>query len=282
MAPNIFEYTNYRDFLRDSYAHLKKTQDNFSYRYFAIKAGFSSSGFLHLIIDGKRNLSKDSVPRFSSALGLSKKEQQFFDTIVSFNQAKTPEAKRYYLELIHNLRSLKVGTSLGDHQFNYLSNWFYPVIRELISLLDFEENTAWIKARLCGRITCRQAQEAIDSLLKMGLVKRDASGRLVLSDANLTTEEEVKSTAAYTFHQQMLSVAKDVLATIPAVRREVSGITMAVSRRHFNEIKKKIHQFRNEVMQYLVDNPEMTEEVVQLDMLLFPLTNGETRQGGAK
>ena len=69
--PNIFEYADYREYLKDYYEHSKDTKDNFSYRYFAQKAGFASSNFLYLIIHGKRNLTKDYIPNFGKALGLS-------------------------------------------------------------------------------------------------------------------------------------------------------------------------------------------------------------------
>ncbi len=77
--PLIFEYSSYRDYLRDLYSYLKASRPYFSYRYFAAKAGFNSPNFLKLVIDGKRNLSSDSVKRFATALKLERDELAFFE-----------------------------------------------------------------------------------------------------------------------------------------------------------------------------------------------------------
>lgn len=278
MEPNVFEYTNYRKFLKDSYNHLKKTKEKFSYRWFAARAGFSSSSFLYLIIEGDRNLSKDYVPKFSEVLGLTKKERQYFDALVSFNQAKSPEAKKYYLELMYNLRKYKAGTPLADGQYEYLSRWYHPVIRELISMPDFREDPEWIKERLLGKVTPRQVEDAIETLLQIGLLKRNASGHLEPATANIVTEDEVMNTAALAFHQQMIAFANEIMSTLDAGKREVSGITMALSQKQFMEIKIRIKEFENEIASYLVNNPDTPDKVYQLHYMLFPLTTSESRE----
>jgi uncharacterized protein (TIGR02147 family) len=59
--PNIFNYLNYRDFLKDYYEEHKAKSPCFSYKYLANKAGFKSKSFFHEVITGKKNLSKDSM-----------------------------------------------------------------------------------------------------------------------------------------------------------------------------------------------------------------------------
>jgi len=282
MEPKIFEYTNYRDFLRDCYSHLKVTTENFSYRYFAKKAGIGSASYMHLIISGNRNLSKDYVPKFSSALGLTKKEQQYFDALVSFNQAKTPEAKRYYLELIHNLKKSKIGTPLTAAQYEYISKWYYPVIRELVLLPDFSEESSWIRARLNNKISSKNAADAVESLLVLGFLKRDENGKLTQVEANITTDEEVKDVAAINFHQQMLSLANEIIFAADQDKREVSGMTIAVSHRQFKDIQTRVREFQDSIAHYMVNNPDTPETVIQLQTLVFPVVSAEKDNGGSK
>ena len=58
----ITEYEDYRLYLRDFYEERKKTSV-FSWREFAKLAGFSSSGYLKLVCDGKTRLSKIGAVR---------------------------------------------------------------------------------------------------------------------------------------------------------------------------------------------------------------------------
>lgn len=277
---NIFEYTDYRKFLKDFYNQSKKANNAFSYRVFARKAGFSSSNFLYLIIEGKRNLTKEYILKFSNAIGLNNKEQQFFDALVSFNHAKDAEARRYYLELLYNLRKSKTGTLLTDAQYEFISTWYYPVIRELLALPDFKEDRAWIKKKLCNRVKGRQIDEAISTLIRLGLIQRDENRKLIPTEAHIITEDEVENVAAYKFHQQMLTLSKECLQQTEQHEREISGLTMAISEKVFQEVKRKIHEFEDEIIRLVANNEDDPERVYQLNLQLFPLTNG--KNGGKK
>ena len=50
-------------------------------------------------------------------MGLNKKESQFFEMLVSFDQAKTSEVKNYYLEMVKNFRGGERGKLLSDGQY---------------------------------------------------------------------------------------------------------------------------------------------------------------------
>jgi uncharacterized protein (TIGR02147 family) len=53
---DVFQYLDYRAFLRDYYKEKKAASKTFSYVNFARKAKISSSGFLLHVIKGERNL----------------------------------------------------------------------------------------------------------------------------------------------------------------------------------------------------------------------------------
>ena len=48
--PNIYQYQDYRQYLRDYYREQKQAKRNFSYRYFSEKAGINASAFLYYVI----------------------------------------------------------------------------------------------------------------------------------------------------------------------------------------------------------------------------------------
>ena len=62
-CPLVFGYVDYRRYLADYYAHAKKCHYGFSFRVFSKRAEISSSNYLRLVIDGKRNLTSDMADR---------------------------------------------------------------------------------------------------------------------------------------------------------------------------------------------------------------------------
>src|SRR3954471_936193 len=94
-SPDIYQYLDFRLFVRDYCSRQKSHRSSFSQRVFAQSAGIpmASSSFLPAVIAGKRNLSANYRLKFAKALGLDSKEMLFFELLVQFNQAKTMEEK---------------------------------------------------------------------------------------------------------------------------------------------------------------------------------------------
>jgi uncharacterized protein (TIGR02147 family) len=103
----LFEYQNFREYLRDYYAEQKASKKYFSYRYFAEKAGVNTPTFLLYIIEGKRNLTKSSIVKVSRAIGHSRDEADYFEHLVFFNQAATIEEKTHFYSRLIEMRKPK-------------------------------------------------------------------------------------------------------------------------------------------------------------------------------
>ena len=57
----IYEYSDYRQFVKDYYLENKARNHAFSLRYLAQKAGINSSAFFKFLMEGKRNLTKTAT-----------------------------------------------------------------------------------------------------------------------------------------------------------------------------------------------------------------------------
>ena len=85
---SIFDYTDYRLFLRDFYEAKKEQNPAITHRSIAEKVGFKSSGFFTQVLQGKSNISDEMADNFASFCKLKKQERAFFKTMVAFNQAR--------------------------------------------------------------------------------------------------------------------------------------------------------------------------------------------------
>lgn len=98
--PRVFDYMDYRRFLKDFYLYKKGSSSSFSYRSFSRLAGLRSSNFFKFVMDGKRNLSLSGIYRFASALSLKTEEIRFFTDLVLFDQAESEKERNHYYEQI--------------------------------------------------------------------------------------------------------------------------------------------------------------------------------------
>lgn len=270
----IYCYTDYRAYLRDAYAQAKQRLPVFSYRYVAKKAGFTSPNFLKLVIEGQRNLTADSIARFAKVFGLKRKERRFFEMLVQFNQAKDPEAQRHYYEQLLEFPEFCQAQELAQEQYEYLSQWYYPVIQELAVLPDFDESPAWIVRRLKRGIRETQARHAIECLCRLGLLQRDADGVLTPASQHVTTGDTPRAATAFQYHQQMIDLAKAALRTQPSAQREYGALTIAIAPRQLALLKNAIRDFRRVVLN--LASPASNEKpsaIYQLNIQLFGHTD---------
>jgi uncharacterized protein (TIGR02147 family) len=269
--PRIFEYGNYRDYLR-AYYSARKTQDAaFSYRFLARAAGFSSPNFLQLVIEGRRNLSPVGAERVATALRLRREEAAFFRDLVRLNQARTADERRDCAERLVRSQSFRRLQPLRQAQFEYYARWYFVAVRELSGTSGFREDPAWIARRLRPAVTVAEARDALEKLQTLGLLTRDSAGRLVQAEPTVSSGDEVSSAALVEFHRQMIRLGADSLERFPRERRDVSTVTVCVSATTSAEMKARIQRFRKELLALAERDPEPTE-VFQWNCQFFPLS----------
>ena len=267
----IFRYLDYREFLRDWYAYAKKSRASVSFRSFSKKAGFQSTNFFKLVMEGKRNLTEESLNKFAEGLDLNKQEKEFFRNLVYFNQVKTHEEKNFYYQQLLRSRKYSELKPLEREQFEYYSNWYHPVLRELIASPDFDGTPEWLAGRVLPLITAEQAAKSLELLERLGFIRKTGPSKWVQSDLLISTGPEAASLMVTEYHKNLLQITRHALETIAPEKRDVSTMTLGVAKERLTEIKKKIQEFRQDILK-LVSSDRHPETVVQLNIQMFPVT----------
>jgi uncharacterized protein (TIGR02147 family) len=270
IKPDVLHYSNYRTFLADYYEFKKSESPIFSHRYFAKKAGITSPNYLKLVMDGQRNLTKKSLVKFALALGLKGLRAEFFENLVFFNQSMEITERNLYYGNILRTRAKAGLRKLEESQFQLYSDWRHIAVRELATVKGFRPDAGWVAKKLGKAITEKEAEESLNLLALLGLLKKTANG-FAQSDVNITTSDEVRSLLVKNYHHQMIRMAGTALDYLPAAKRDVSSITIPIHARDFAKLKEQIQLMRKELLN-LAAEPGAGEDVVQVNIQLFPLT----------
>lgn len=275
---HIFEYLDYRAYLRDFYAQQKAARRGFSHRAFSRRAGLRSSNYLGLVIKGERDLSTEMAPRFAHACGLVKQEADFFCELVAYCQATTTDERARHQERLARYRRFRDAHQLLDEQTAYHAHWYVPAIRELVSLPGFREDPKWLAAMLEPPISPKQASDALETLSRLGLLVRDSHGKLSQAQALLTTGPGPLGHQIFVYHQSMIELGKQALDRIPRELRDISSVTLCVADSTIPLLKQRLRELRRELLQ-LAELEATPERVVQLNLQLFPLSRPLPRVG---
>ena len=247
--PCVFDFADYRDFLKASFEFTKALYPSYSETAFIMKAGLgaNSRGYLGLIIRRKRNLSAKTILGFSKALKLSQKEALFFENLVLYNQSKSEKDKNLYFERMKkHIKGRRTDSfNLLESQYNYFTNWYVVAIRELVALKDFSEDALWIIRMLRNRVNKKEVIGAIEDLLNLGLLARNSEGRLYQSNEIVRFVcDDMKFSVVSKIHRQILDNAKISIDEDPYESRSTSAIVLAADSSRFDEMREEIKEIR--------------------------------------
>lgn len=273
-AKKVFEYLDYREFLKDYYNSKKEANPAFSLRVFSDKIGFKAKDFISRVMNGDKNLSNQSIPKVASGLRLGKHETEFFIGLVKFNQAETTEERNAAFEemqaALKVVRFAEKQHILGHAQYMVYSHWRHLTIRSLIGLFGFDGDYEALAKQVHPKVTAEEAKKSVKLLEECELIKKNEKGNYVLTENAITTGDRTSKLALRGFHQQCLKLAADSIDRDPPGSRHISGLTLGISQEGYERIVERINAFRKEIA-LIAEEDKNSDKVFQLQFALFPV-----------
>lgn len=265
-------FNDFREILDCEYAKRKKRNPKYSMRAFARDLNLASSSLTE-IMNGKSSISEKRAEKISIKLGLIENQKKFFLTLAKNDYLLNNEKKTKK----KNKKIILNKTEYTDLHIDYckvIADWYHYAILELFQLSDFENTSAYISKKL--NLPESIVNEAIDRLLKIGLLSKDNDGSLKLVNDFTAGSDGIPSKTIRDHHLQLLQKAILAINNQNVHERDISSITMAFDSEKLSDAKIKIKKFRRSF------NTEMSlsenkNEVYCLSVQFFKLT--EKNQG---
>ena len=265
----IIEYTDYRKYIQDYYDERKRCSA-FTWRDFARAAGFSSAVYLKYVCEGKKNLSLGAAGSVANAMGLAGFENTYFVLMVSYAHAKGDAAKRAAFEERCALAHAHRVRVLGNEEFDYFKSWKNPVLREMAPHMPGAKPLEM--AHACKqKISATEVSETLDFLVKANLLRKDKNGNYHQTEKSVSMGPvDAVPVAARDMQRQMGEFAVKSL-DLPLSERDMSGLTLGLTRHAYEKIRKEIAEFRRRVVSIATEE-DKTEQVYRLNLQLFPMS----------
>ena len=265
----ITEYKDYYSLIKDFYEDQKRTS-YFSWREFAKLAGFSSPTYLRLVSEGKSKLSRVSMNRMISAMGLVGFEVDYFKALVNFCNAKDDESKMPYWKEMRRI-ALEYKVRVVDKEaVEYFDGWKNQVVRELAPMMP-GATPGQIAKTCCNEITAAEVNKSLEFLTKAGFLKKGADGSYRQTEKNVAASKEGMAYAVHAMQHKMLQLADESIERFEPQERSVSSVTFTVNRECYERIVQEIDSFRRKIAA-MPSEIEKADQIYHLNMQLFPLT----------
>jgi uncharacterized protein (TIGR02147 family) len=273
---NIFEYFDYRQFLKDFYEHEKKSRPWFSYRYISAKVGLNA-GYIIKVFQEKIHLGQKNVQAFADLTNLEGKERDYFTELVLFGRAKNQNEIEQRFQRLQSIKGIRFRT-IADSKSDFFAQWYHMAIRSLISIYPFDgKNYRTLASMLSPRITAKEARTSVLLLEKLGMVVYGKDGIYHLTEQFISTGDHWTSAVIRGYQKKNIELSAEALEHHPKELRDVSSVTMTIPIKHIDLIRERIRQFRHELL--LMSQDSTTDNtVVQLNIQMFPVAFCEKRK----
>ncbi|MCO4795282.1 MAG: DUF4423 domain-containing protein [Bacteriovoracaceae bacterium] len=278
IKPSIFEFGDYREFLKAAcFPNGKYNHTSGTLSIWAKKLGYKSPSSLTMVLNGDRVPSRDMINSLGKELKLTSKERQYLDLQVDLERTKRKgKDPSDVLKRMSVLAPGKNSIQLNLNQFSLISKWYFYVIKQLINSPGFIEDYDWMFKRLDRKVTPSQIRYAIDALQELGLVTRDAEGKLISSEKGVISPNDIPSSALKNHHTGMMERAVESLRDKPVEERQITSLTYRMNPQDLEKAKDRVFKFIQEFNEEF--STDSGSEVFQLNAQLFSHTKKDLSQ----
>jgi uncharacterized protein (TIGR02147 family) len=275
---NIYEYDDFRLFLRDCYTEKISKEPAYSYRKFASAAGFTNPGFLNDVIRGKRKLSIDAVEKMVTVFAFHSKEADFFRLLVQYRQEKDETRRQEIYKQIVFRRNRSAFSRINPALSKYYQDYRYPLLRAAIMSKDFRGDYESLGNFLDPSIPAALIKKYIRDLCDWGIIKQDSDGRYRATEQFVEPPSTLKDLIKQ-INREWIIQSIEPLMKLPSEKRHVSTMLLSVSSETQKKIAEKIEQFRDDIWGLVREESGTPDRIMQLNLQYFPKSREGTENG---
>ena len=273
---HLFDYDDFRKFMQDYFEEQKKMRSVFSHRFFAAKAGFSSSSYCLNVIRGRFNLTPKSIEKISKAMDFEPLQKEYFEALVQYNQAQQVDERDQAWKQILQIRKQIEFTHITTREQAYFSKWYYPVIRELAADTQWHGDYRVLARSLTPQITTEEARDAVKNLLEWGLLRKLDDGRYVQTSQMLDAAE-IPPIALRQIRREYIQHAIGAVESMPKDERFAAFTTLAMSESSYNYAVEVLEEARKKIIAR-ASNDTNVERVYEMMLVAFPMSKMLTKE----
>ena len=235
-----------------------------------------SRPWLSLMLAGQRPLDPELVAPLADALGLDDTERTHLASLVDL-EAASPRARRNAWATILATRAQRTSPQLLEETAQAFSRWWVQAIAELAECDGFRPDPRWIARTLVPPITEAQAEQALRTLLDVGVLAPDEQGHLAPSRQEPTWAPHdlprgVLSRASREAQTAFFQIATAAFDRHRYNERHSALVTFSMSEEQLGIVRARLLELERELVMLSHERGESPNRVYALATQLIPLS----------
>lgn len=270
---SVFDYMDYREYLKDFYQEAHSLDRNFSHRKISELLGDKSPSFFLKVIQDGRKLKPAQLDILPGILRMNVEEGTYFRALYSFAHARQKIEREYWLKQIV-ARSRVACEELDPSLIQFYSDWIHSAVRAALSFIDVtDDDVSPLVRELKPRPTPKEVKASLLLLSKMKLIARNEQGFWKPVQDAFITRRSIHDSVLRGYRLRCLDLARaSVLRPDDAWPAKFFTNTASVSDDAWNQIQNRLQQFRKEVRAILKADENPPVRVIQLLNIAYSMT----------
>ncbi|QDK41610.1 hypothetical protein DOM21_09120 [Bacteriovorax stolpii] len=273
-----YNFTEFKDFFE--YNLKKYNRDSEGVKIFTLndlskRLGYKSPSLLSMIATGRRLPSNEILEVLFEEWKIEKNQREIIRIRLEIEKRmRKNKPAGLLLERLAKIDKKSKYQMIDLDAFNSIKEWHNLVLQMLVSTPDFKEDYTQISYLLKRKVTPSQVRKGIETLLKVGLIKRDPkTGELesATPDSSHETTHDIPSEAIREHHKGMIARALEVVEEQSVHERHLNALTLKFDKDKTDEAKAFILNFVKDFNSKFYDHA--SNDIHQLNVQFFGHTN---------
>lgn len=266
--PNVYQYDDFRAYLKAAFESLKAEDASWSYRKFAREAGISNPGYLLDVIVGKRTLSRNQALKMAPVFGMNEAETEFLLRLAEFGQAKRDADRQAIYKDMMQRRNRSRFARFSPSLVKYYQDYRYSLVRCAVNAFDFRGDCEMLGKLLEPPLAPALVRKYVQDLENWGLIIRGSGGRYHVTQ-KFVEPPPTLSALVRRLNREWILQASEVPFKFGPADRHISTLLVMVSEETRGKLMELAEKFRKEMLD-LVERDTDPEMILQLSIQLFP------------
>jgi uncharacterized protein (TIGR02147 family) len=282
VAPDVSQYVDYREYLRDYFEFKKKTESTvlrpYTYSVFSASADIRSPNYLKLVIEGQRNLSESMALKFAKAIKLNRLQTEEFCLLVAYGQETEPQKRSQHLRKLSEFRyknQIRMG-EISSKTTQLLPNWLTWVLYHMADQEGVEFSPEKMRQLIRTQTHIEEIRRSLERLIEAGLLTRNADDGKICKGKELVDDpQDVPPALIKKLQTELIYLGMESLFVDSPTDREFGAMTVSLTAEEFNRFKFELRQFRKKWAKDIATNRSASkgEGVYQFNPQIFPITD---------
>jgi uncharacterized protein (TIGR02147 family) len=270
---NVFQYEDFKSFLKDELERRTLRNTKYSLRAFARDLGVSFSRLSEIFTKGE-GISLSTARKIADNMRLSELEKDYFLKLVIAGHSRNRSIRENAIKSIQNYKTRRIFMSLRESYKELLSRWYYIALIEMVSVNRPKALPEIAKAL---EISEEEVTAALAHLSDKGFIEKSEKGVWQKCTAFLKVESTTPSHMIRGYHKEFLSKASRALENQPIKSRKYLSTVFAVKKERIDEARKELERFNESFLQKYTAN-QSADGVYAFSLQLFQIDEEETKK----